>query len=132
MPFPDALQEFSVQTSSLPARFGLHPGAVVNAVTKSGTNDWHGSLFEFLRNGDLNARNFFGSTHDTLKRNQFGGTFGGHIIRDKVFFFGGYQKQYNRQDPPTSISYVPPPPFSPVISAPSWVPVAFRADKEGR
>jgi hypothetical protein len=107
MPFPDALQEFSVQTSSLPARFGLHPGAVVNAVTKSGTNDWHGSLFEFLRNGDVNARNFFGKTHDTLKRNQFGGTFGGHIIRDKLFFFGGYQKQFNRQDPPTSISYVP-------------------------
>ncbi|MCC6391494.1 MAG: carboxypeptidase regulatory-like domain-containing protein [Bryobacterales bacterium] len=107
MPFPDALQEFSVQTSSLPARFGLHPGAVVNAVTKSGTNEWHGSLFEFLRNGDVNARNFFGKTHDSLKRNQFGGTFGGRIIRDRLFFFGGYQKQYNRQDPPTSISYVP-------------------------
>ena len=60
LPFPDALQEFSVQTSSLPARFGLRPAGVVNAVTKSGTNDWHGSLFEFLRNGDLNARNFFG------------------------------------------------------------------------
>ena len=59
-PFPDALQEFSVQTSSLPARYGLRPAGVVNAVTKSGTNDWHGSLFEFLRNGNLNARNFFG------------------------------------------------------------------------
>jgi hypothetical protein len=57
IPFPDALQEFSVQTSSLPARFGLHPGAVVNALTKSGTNNWHGDLFEFLRNGDMNARN---------------------------------------------------------------------------
>src|SRR6202023_4081849 len=79
IPFPDALQEFSVQTSSLPARFGLHPAAVVNAVTKSGTNDWHGSLFEFLRNGNLNARNFFAPVHDSLKRNQFGGTFGGRI-----------------------------------------------------
>jgi hypothetical protein len=107
LPFPDALQEFSVQTSSLPARFGLHPGAVVNAVTKSGTNDWHGSLFEFLRNGDVNARNYFAKQHDTLKRNQFGGTFGGRIIRDKLFFFGGFQGQFNRQDPPSSISYVP-------------------------
>ncbi len=109
MPFPDALQEFSVQTSSLPARFGLHPGAVVNAVTKSGTNEWHGSLFEFLRNGDVNARNTFGKSHDTLKRNQFGGTFGGHIIPDKLFFFGGLQAQYNRQDPPSSTSWVPTP-----------------------
>ena len=109
IPFPDALQEFSVQTSSLPARFGLHPGAVVNAVTKSGTNDWHGSLFEFLRNGDVNARNYFAPRHDSLKRNQFGGTFGSHIIRDKLFFFGGFQGQFNRQDPPSSISYVPTP-----------------------
>ena len=74
IPFPDALQEFSVQTSSLPARFGLHPGGVVNAVTKSGSNGWHGDVFEFLRNGNFNARNFFAPAHDTLKRNQFGGT----------------------------------------------------------
>src|SRR6266550_7157111 len=60
-PFPDALQEFSVQTNSLSARYGLHPGAVVNIITKSGTNTWHGDLFEFIRNGDLNARNFFGA-----------------------------------------------------------------------
>jgi Carboxypeptidase regulatory-like domain len=107
IPFPDALQEFSVQTSSLPARFGLHPGAVVNAVTKSGTNEWHGSLFEFLRNGDVNARNTFGKAHDTLKRNQFGGTFGGRIVPDKIFFFGGFQGTFNRQDPPSTISHVP-------------------------
>src|SRR5215831_10987180 len=67
-PFPDALQEFSVQTSTLSARYGLHPGATVNAVTRSGTNDFHGNVFEFLRNGSLNARNFFAATHDTLKR----------------------------------------------------------------
>ncbi len=109
LPFPDALQEFSVETSSLPARYGLHPGAVVNAVTKSGTNEWHGSLFEFLRNGDVNARNFFTATHDTLKRNQFGGTVGSHIIRDKLFFFGGFQGQFNRQDPGSTIRYVPTP-----------------------
>jgi hypothetical protein len=106
-PFPDALQEFSVQTSSLPARFGLRPAGVVNAVTKSGTNAFHGNLFEFLRNGNLNARNFFAATHDSLKRNQFGGTFGGPIIHDKLYFFSGYQKMYNRQDPPQTISWVP-------------------------
>lgn len=107
MPFPDALQEFSVQTSSLPARYGLHPGAVVNAVTKSGTNSMHGSLFEFLRNGAVNARNTFAPRHDTLKRNQFGGTFGDKIIRDKVFFFGGFQATRQRSDPPQSIAFVP-------------------------
>jgi outer membrane receptor protein involved in Fe transport len=107
IPFPDALQEFSVETSNVPARYGLHPGAVVNAVTKSGTNGWHGDVFEFLRNGDVNARNFFAPFHDTLKRNQFGGTFGGRIIRDKLFFFGGFQGMFNRQDPPQTISYVP-------------------------
>lgn len=61
-PFPDALQEFTVQTSGVSARYGLHPYAVVNAVTKSGTNHFHGDLFEFVRNGDLNARNFFAAT----------------------------------------------------------------------
>jgi hypothetical protein len=107
IPFPDALQEFSVQTSSLPARFGLHPGAVVNAVTKSGTNDLHGSLFEFLRNGDLNARNTFAPVHDSLKRNQFGGTLGGRVIKDKLFFFAGYQGTRQRSDPPQTTSFVP-------------------------
>ena len=107
MPFPDSLQEFSVQTSALPARYGLHPGAVVNAVTKSGTNTLHGSLFEFLRNGDLNARNTFAPIHDSLKRNQFGGTGGGKIIRDKLFFFGGFQGTRQRSDPPQTTSYVP-------------------------
>ena len=56
IPFPDAVQEFSVQTNGLPAQYGLHPGGVVNIVTKSGANAFHGDLFEFLRNGDLNAR----------------------------------------------------------------------------
>jgi hypothetical protein len=106
-PFPDALQEFSVETSVLPARNGVHPGGVVNVITKSGTNVYHGDLFEFVRNGDVNARNYFAPTHDTLKRNQYGGTLGGKIIRDKLFFFGGYQGTRNRQDPPQTISYVP-------------------------
>ena len=108
-PFPDALQEFSVQTSTLSARYGLHPGATVNAVTKSGTNYLHGNVFEFLRNGSLNARNFFAATHDTLKRNQFGGTLGGPIRKDKLFFFGGYQGTRNRQAPPQSLAILPTP-----------------------
>ena len=107
IPFPDALQEFSVQTSSVPARLGLHPGGVVNAVTKSGSNALHGDVFEFLRNGNFNARNFFAPAHDTLKRNQFGGTLGGKIIRDRLFFFGGYQGTRNRSDPPQTVSFVP-------------------------
>jgi len=107
IPFPDALQEFSLETSSLPARNGDHPGGLVNVVTKSGTNALHGDLFEFLRNGDVNARNFFAATHDSLKRNQFGGTVGGRIVRDKLFFFAGYQGTRNRSNPPQSLATVP-------------------------
>ncbi|MFN7925535.1 MAG: carboxypeptidase regulatory-like domain-containing protein [Bryobacteraceae bacterium] len=107
LPFPDALAEFSVETSTLPARYGIHPGGVVNAVTKSGSNAWHGSVFEFIRNGNANAINYFAPRQDSLKRNQFGGTFGGRIIRDKLFFFGGYQGSRIRQDPSSSSSFVP-------------------------
>lgn len=106
-PFPDALQEFSVETNALPARNGTQPGGLVNVVTKSGANRLHGDLFEFLRNGNVNARNFFAATHDSLKRNQYGGVLGGHIIRDKLFFFGGYQGTRNRTNPPDTVSYVP-------------------------
>src|SRR3954454_15723708 len=90
-PNPDAVEEFSVQTNSFSAEYGRGSGAVVNVVTKSGTNELHGSLFEFFRNGDLNARNFFATSQDQLKRNQFGGSFGGPIIKNKLFFFGTYQ-----------------------------------------
>jgi hypothetical protein len=90
-PNPDAVEEFSVQTNSFSAEYGRGSGAVVNVVTKSGTNSLHGTAFEFLRNGDLNARNFFASAHDLLKRNQFGGSLGGPIKKDKLFFFGTYQ-----------------------------------------
>ena len=106
-PFPDALAEFSVETSVLPARNGLHPGGVVNAVTKSGTNDWHGSFFEFVRNGDVNAINWFANAQDSLKRNQFGGTFGGRIIPNKLFFFGGIQETIVRQNPSGSNAIIP-------------------------
>ena len=106
-PFPDALQEFNVQTNGVSARYGLHPGAVVNVVTKSGTNQIHGDLFEFVRNGDFNARNFFAASQDTLRRNQFGGTVGGPIRKDRLFAFFGYQGTRTRTAPPQSISYVP-------------------------
>ena len=106
-PFPDALAEFSVETSTLPARNGLHPGGVVNAVTKSGSNRMHGSLFEFIRNGKANAINYFAPRQDSLKRNQFGGTLGGKIIRDKLFYFGGFQQSNIRQDPSASTAFVP-------------------------
>src|SRR5437867_9923230 len=85
LPFPDALQEFKLETSSLPAQYGFHSGAALNAVTKSGSNQFHGDLFEFVRNGDLNARDFFAISRDTLKRNQFGGVVGGPIKKDKLF-----------------------------------------------
>jgi hypothetical protein len=107
LPFPDALQEFKVETSALPPQYGLHASATVNAVTKSGTNQYHGNLFEFLRNGDLNARRFFEPTRDTLKQNQFGGTLGGPVLKDKLFFFAGFQRTTRRSDPPGSIGYVP-------------------------
>lgn len=106
-PFPDAIREFSVQTSGLAARYGVHPGGVVNVVTKSGSNQFHGDLFEFVRNGDFNARNFFAATQDTLKRNQFGGTIGGPIKRNKLFGFFGYQGTRLRTAPPQTISFVP-------------------------
>ncbi|MGH9326357.1 MAG: carboxypeptidase regulatory-like domain-containing protein [Terriglobia bacterium] len=97
-PFPDALQEFSVQTSNYSAKFGNNAGGVVNIVTKSGTNQVHGDAFEFVRNAVFNGRNFFAADRDQLKRNQFGGTIGGPVVipgvyngHDKTFFFFGYQ-----------------------------------------
>jgi Carboxypeptidase regulatory-like domain len=107
IPFPDALQEFSIETSAVSSKFGIHPGATVNVVTKSGSNGFHGDMFEYLRNGDVNARNFFSTTHDTLKRNQFGATAGGRIIKDKLFFFGGWQSTRNRQLPTSSTTFIP-------------------------
>ncbi|MEO6982665.1 MAG: carboxypeptidase regulatory-like domain-containing protein, partial [Edaphobacter sp.] len=91
-PFPDALQEFSVQTSNYSARYGGNSGGVVNVITRSGTNQFHGGAFEFLRNAAFDARNYFASRVDQLKRNQFGGTIGGPIKKDRTFFFAGYQR----------------------------------------
>ena len=90
-PNPDAVQEFRVINSNFNAEFGRSPGAVINVVTKSGTNQLHGSVFEYLRNNVLNARNFFQPTVAPLRQNQFGASAGGPIIKDKTFFFGSYQ-----------------------------------------
>jgi hypothetical protein len=111
-PFPDALQEFSVQTSNYTAEYGQNAGGVVSIVTKSGTNVFHGSAFEFIRNRIFNAANYFGYTSgkktvDPLKRNQFGGTLGGPIFKDKTFFFGGYQGTRVRSNQGGLSSFVP-------------------------
>ncbi len=113
-PFPDALAEFSVQTSNASSRFGGNAGAVVNVVTKSGTNAFHGDIFEFVRNAVFNARNYFADTRDQLKRNQFGGTIGGPVTipgiyhgRDKTFFFTGYQATRIRNNVNGLSSFVP-------------------------
>lgn len=94
-PAPDAIQEFIVQTSLYDASHGRNPGGNVMAVTKSGSNEFHGNLYEFFRNRVLNANDFFlnasGQERPILTRNQFGGTLGGPIARDKLFFFGSYQ-----------------------------------------
>ncbi len=101
IPNPDSIQEFKVQTSQYDAAYGQNPGANVNVVTKSGTNQFHGSAWEFNRNNIFDANDFFYKFSElsnklpnkppTVKQNQFGGTFGGPIIKDKFFAFGSYQ-----------------------------------------
>jgi hypothetical protein len=107
MPFPDALEEFRVEAGGIQAGGAMRSGGAVNAVTKSGTNEFHGNLFEFVRNYKFNARNFFAAKRDSLKRNQYGGTLGGPIVANKLFFFGGFQGTKTRSDPGTVIRYVP-------------------------
>ena len=113
-PFPDALQEFSVQTANYPAKYGGLAGGVVNVLTRSGSNEFHGGVFEFCRNEVFNARNFFASFRDHLKRNQYGGTIGGPIKipglyngANKDFFFFGYQGTKIRNVSGTSSAYFP-------------------------
>ena len=106
-PFPDALQEFQVETGVRSARSGRNAGAQVSSVTKSGTNEFHGNAFWFVRNDLLNARNYFSTTGSTLKRNQYGGTIGGPVFQNRLFFFGGYQGTIVRQDPADERQFVP-------------------------
>ena len=96
IPIPDAIAEFKIQTSTYDAGYGRNPGANVNVITKSGTNAFHGSAFEFFRNTSLNANDWFfnrqGSPRPVLNSNQYGGVFGGPIKKDKLFFFVSYQE----------------------------------------
>ncbi len=91
-PFPDALQEFSIQTSNYSASYGNNAGAVVNVVTRSGTNNFHGGAFEYLRDRHFNSKGYFAAEKDFLKRNQHGGFIGGPLRRNSTFFFFGYQR----------------------------------------
>jgi hypothetical protein len=106
-PNPDALDEFSIQTNSYGADRGRNAGAFMTAVTKSGTNQFHGTVFEFLRDQALNAKNFFSTTVPPFSRNQYGGTFGGRIIRDRTFFFGSFQGTNERSAPGAVTATVP-------------------------
>ncbi|MGB8590118.1 MAG: carboxypeptidase-like regulatory domain-containing protein, partial [Candidatus Acidiferrales bacterium] len=95
IPNPDSIQEFKVQTSLYDAGYGRSSGANVNVITKSGSNDFHGNVFEYFRNNVFNANDFFlkstGQPRPILKQNQFGGTFGGPVVKGKLFFFASYQ-----------------------------------------
>ena len=106
MPPPDAMQEIKVISSGVTAEYGRGT-AVVAAVTKSGTNEFHGSLWNFFRNDKLDARRFFDSSKAKLRYNQFGGTIGGPIIRNKVFFFGSYQGIRTRQEASSTSAFPP-------------------------
>lgn len=101
LPNPDAVQEFSYQTNNYGAKFAGRGGGVVNVVTRSGSNAFHATFFEYLRNGELNARNFFAARNDGLKRNQFGVAGGGPIVHNKTFFFGSWQRTEIRSLPST-------------------------------
>ena len=90
-PSPDALQEFNVQTDNMSAAYGNATGGVVNIVTKSGSDQIHGDVFEYFRNYAMDAKNYFATSPDPLKQNQFGGTIGGPILKGKLFYFGSYQ-----------------------------------------
>src|ERR1700730_8833916 len=106
-PFPDAVSQFSVESTALSSQNGMHTGGLVNVVTRSGTNAYHGSAFWFIRNNYINATNFFSATKDTLHQNQFGGTFGGPILKDKLFAFAGYQRSVSNQSQAATQAFVP-------------------------
>jgi hypothetical protein len=106
-PFPDAVSQFSVESTVLGAGDGEHTGGYVNAVTRSGTNTYHGTGFEFIRNNYLDATNFYSVSPDTLHQNEYGGTFGGRILRDKLFAFAGYQHLHADQTQSSTEAFVP-------------------------
>src|SRR5215468_9579741 len=133
MPFPDATQEFKVESTGLAANRGA--SSAVAAVTKSGTNEIHGDLFEFVRNDLFNATPYFSAVNPatgrkfpaTLKRNQFGGTLGGPIVKNRLFFFGGYQGTTLRQDAVINDNFIP----TPAMLAGNWTAFASPACNTG-
>jgi hypothetical protein len=106
-PNPDAVQEFTFDTNAYNAKYGGLGGGVLNAATRGGTNQVHGSAFEYVRNGDLNARNFFAATHDTMNRNQFGFSLGAPIQKDKTFAFFSFQRTTFRYATTANVAYGP-------------------------
>ncbi|MBI1790744.1 MAG: TonB-dependent receptor [Acidobacteria bacterium] len=110
-PTVESIQEFKLQTNLFGAEQGRNSGATVNVITKSGANAFHGSLFEFLRNDKIDARNFFNAASTSAKppfrQNQFGGSLGGPIVRNKLFFFGDYEGLRKAQGTNTTVNTVP-------------------------
>jgi hypothetical protein len=106
-PPPDAVQEVRILTHNFAAEYGRNPGSQVIVLSRAGTNDFHGSAWEFLRNDALNARNFFSERVPALKQNQFGVAAGGPIVRDKLFVFGSYQGLRDRREAQSVQAFVP-------------------------
>ena len=106
-PPPDAVQEIRIQTHNFAAEYGRNPGSQVNVVSKSGTNEFHGGAWEFVRNDAFNARNFFSDRVPALKQNQFGAAAGAPIVKDKLFVFGSYQGLRDHREAQTVEALVP-------------------------
>ena len=108
-PTPDAIEEFRVISNTFDAEYGRNSGAVVNVVTKSGTNQWHGNVYEYFRNKVLNAQGYFNTVKPQFNQNQFGGTFGGPLRKDRTFFFTSYEGRRVRQGISGETVFVPTP-----------------------
>jgi len=139
VPSVDAVQEFKVKTNAFSAEFGHAAGAVVSATIKGGSNQYHGSLFEFLRNDKLDANNFFtnaaGLPKAAFRQNQYGGSVGGRVIKDKTFFFFDYQGTKQRTAASSSIGSVPPTAIRSgdlsLLKTPIYDPMARRVGPAG-
>jgi hypothetical protein len=107
VPNLDSIAEFRILTNNFDAEYGEFSGGQINVITKSGSNSFHGDIFEFLRNTDLDARNYFSPTRGTFQQNQYGATVGGPIKRDKIFFFLDYQGTRQNQGVDTGSIPVP-------------------------
>jgi len=115
-PTPDAIEEFRVISNTFDAEYGRNSGAVVNVITKSGTNKWHGNVYEYFRNKVLNAQGFFNTVNPQFNQNQFGGTFGGPLKKDRTFFFTSYEGRRLRQGISGQTVIVPTPQETPTVA----------------